>query len=41
VSDRSAGAELAWPVLAAVPDDIEPRRGLDGRPPAGVSHPSP
>jgi DNA-binding CsgD family transcriptional regulator len=41
VSDRSAAAELVWQVLAAAPDDIESRRGLDGRPPAGVSHPSP
>jgi hypothetical protein len=24
-------------VLAAVPESAEPRRGLDGRPPAGVS----
>jgi DNA-directed RNA polymerase specialized sigma24 family protein len=37
VSDRSAAAELAWKVLAAVPESAEPRRGLDGRPPAGVS----
>ncbi len=37
VSDRSAAAELVWRTLAAVPDEIEPRRGLDGRPPAGVS----
>jgi DNA-binding CsgD family transcriptional regulator len=37
VSDRSAAAELVWQVLAAVPEGAEPRRGLDGRPPAGVS----
>ncbi|HEX4306805.1 MAG TPA: LuxR C-terminal-related transcriptional regulator [Solirubrobacterales bacterium] len=37
VSDRSAAAELVWQVLAAVPESTEPRRGLDGRPPAGVS----
>jgi DNA-binding CsgD family transcriptional regulator len=37
VSDRSAAAELVWQVLATVPHDTEPRRGLDGRRPAGVS----
>jgi len=35
VSDRSTAAEQVWQVLAAVPGDAAPRRGLDGRPPAG------
>ncbi|HTT95479.1 MAG TPA: LuxR C-terminal-related transcriptional regulator [Solirubrobacterales bacterium] len=35
VGDRSAASELVWQVLGAVPDDAEPRRGLDGRPQAG------
>ncbi len=37
VRDRSAAAELAWRTLAADPEAPAPRRGLDGRPPAGVS----
>ncbi|MFT3865508.1 MAG: LuxR C-terminal-related transcriptional regulator [Solirubrobacterales bacterium] len=39
VENRSAAAETAWRVLAAVPPEAEaePRRGLDGRPPADPS----
>jgi DNA-binding CsgD family transcriptional regulator len=34
VPDRSAAAELVWRLVATAPADGEPRRGLDGRPPA-------
>ncbi|HVW46187.1 MAG TPA: LuxR C-terminal-related transcriptional regulator [Solirubrobacterales bacterium] len=37
VRNRSAAAELAWRVLVEAPGDRGPRRGLDGRPPAGGS----
>jgi DNA-binding CsgD family transcriptional regulator len=35
VGDRSAAAEVAWRVLATLPPDPGPRRGLDGRVLAG------
>lgn len=34
VADRSAAAELLWSLIPPVPPAVDPRRGLDGHPPA-------